>query len=186
MKGHAGVNRVGFQGRIGRRVLRPGTYVVIARTLSTKHGTTVFATRLVIFGMRRPSRAQVAAARAADVCPRSPTGIFDGGIGNGSTGSASGQAGRSGNPDTSASASPFGVLGERFTAPVDAVKHIPLLFWVLLGLGGAILATVTALPRVVPHWRLAGEIVAYRWSTIAAAFALFGFAAAYLFSALSQ
>ncbi len=65
--GRAGLNRVRFRGRIGRRVLRPGTYRVTARTLRPR-GATPVRVHLVIVGKPNPLPGELAAARAANAC----------------------------------------------------------------------------------------------------------------------
>ena len=66
-KGHAGVNRFAFHGRVHGRTLRPGTYSIRARS----HGSVVLNVRLVVVGRETPSPAAVAAARMANVCAAS-------------------------------------------------------------------------------------------------------------------
>lgn len=63
--GHAGLNRVRFAGRIGRKRLEAGTYRITARTRS---GRLVQRVTLVVVDGGAPSRAELAAARRADVC----------------------------------------------------------------------------------------------------------------------
>jgi hypothetical protein len=65
VKGHAGLNRVRFAGRIHGRPLGPGTYRISARTRS---GRVVQRTILVIVSGSAPSPAELAAARASNVC----------------------------------------------------------------------------------------------------------------------
>ena len=65
--GRAGLNRVRFRGRIGRRVLRAGTYRVTARTLRPRSATPV-RVHLVIVGQPNPLPGELAAARAANEC----------------------------------------------------------------------------------------------------------------------
>jgi hypothetical protein len=61
VKGHAGRNRV----RIGARRLGVGTYRIVARTVS---GHLVRQATVVVLADSTPTRAQVASARAANVC----------------------------------------------------------------------------------------------------------------------
>jgi type IV secretory pathway TrbD component len=64
-RGHAGLNRVRFNGRVGSRQLGAGTYRISART---RAGRTVRRMTLVVVDAGAPTRAQLAAARSADVC----------------------------------------------------------------------------------------------------------------------
>jgi hypothetical protein len=63
--GHAGFNRVRFDGKLGRHELEPGTYKISARTRS---GRTIPRVTLVIVESAAPSAGELAAARAANVC----------------------------------------------------------------------------------------------------------------------
>jgi hypothetical protein len=62
--GHAGFNRVRFDGRLGRRELDPGTYKISARTRS---GRTIPRVTLVVVESA-PTAGELAAARAANAC----------------------------------------------------------------------------------------------------------------------
>src|SRR5918999_1679284 len=61
IRGRAGLNRVRFRGQIGRRLLRPGTYRVTARSAAVR-------VAVVIVGRPNPSRAEIARARAENAC----------------------------------------------------------------------------------------------------------------------
>jgi hypothetical protein len=63
--GHAGLNRVRFAGRVGGKQLGPGTYRISVRTL---RGRLVRRVRLVVVEGGAPSKAELAAARASNVC----------------------------------------------------------------------------------------------------------------------
>lgn len=63
--GHAGFNRVRFDGRLGRRELEPGTYKISARTRS---GRTIPRVTLVVVESATPTSGELAVARAANVC----------------------------------------------------------------------------------------------------------------------
>lgn len=63
--GHAGLNRVRFAGRVGRKRLGPGTYRISARTL---RGRLVRRVTLVVVEGGAPSKAELAAARKSNVC----------------------------------------------------------------------------------------------------------------------
>lgn len=63
--GHAGYNRVRFAGRLNGQKLEPGTYRISART---RTGRTIPRLTLVVVKSGRPSAAELAAARASNVC----------------------------------------------------------------------------------------------------------------------
>jgi hypothetical protein len=187
VRGKAGVNRVPFRGRIGRRVLRPGTYIVRARKLVAK--SAVFETRIAIFPAGKPTPGQVSAALASDVCPNPAFGIFgNGGAGGwlaaaGGTGGEARLGGVAGNASDSTLAglpAPQGeVLGETFARAGEGLQDIPLLVWFLIGLAGGLLGAVLALPRFAPNLR-AAELLADRQNVVAAGVALASLAAVYL------
>jgi hypothetical protein len=169
VQGRRGLNRVRFRGRIGRRVLGPGTDRIKARTVSGRRA--LAEKRLVV--VSRVNKEEIAAARGADACATGRGGNTrslgaTGGSANGAGTShhATGGAvnGKTSKPRPSRS---HGVLGTRFTRnAVDAIKSIPLWLYVLLGLAIALLA-VAALPlRVAPNGRTAG-ILAHRRGLIA-------------------
>jgi hypothetical protein len=173
---HAGVNRVQFRGRIGRRVLRPGTYLIRAQTVPVNPADTVLETRLVIFGSGKPSRRQVRAAQAADVCPR-PT--FERlGLGFGSFLAAGGTGGPNPPSESKAGAGRAqgkadesgggAVLGARFSDVRDAVKSIHPLIWVGLGIALALLA-LAVLPLEAARNAKVAMLLAYRRAPVAVA-----------------
>ena len=65
LRGHRGINRVTFTGRLGHRSLPPGTYQISART--PRSGPVLVAT-VVIVGSGRPSHAQLETAMRRNVC----------------------------------------------------------------------------------------------------------------------
>jgi hypothetical protein len=69
VRGRKGTNRIPFAGRVGRKALGPGTYLIVARTRS---GRIVQRLTLVVVGNKAPSPAQLRAARAANVCAADP------------------------------------------------------------------------------------------------------------------
>jgi hypothetical protein len=68
--GHAGLNRVRFRGRVGGRLLLPGTYRLNAHT---PRGGTVVHVVLAVFGAA-PSPNQLAIARRSSVCSAADLG----------------------------------------------------------------------------------------------------------------
>jgi hypothetical protein len=176
VKAHAGVNRVGFRGRIGRRELRPGTYLIRAQTVPASAADVVLETRLVIFP-GKPSRRQIRVARTADVCPR-PT-FEKMGLGFGSLLATGG--GGSSRPEAESSASGArpesgkaqriktgGVLGKQFDRARDTVKSIHPLIWIGLGIAIALLALAAVPLEAVRGARLAA-LLAYRRMPVALA-----------------
>jgi hypothetical protein len=176
VKAHPGVNRVGFQGRIGQRELRPGTYLIRVQTLPAGAADIVLETKLVIFRSGTPSRRLIRLARSADVCPR-PTfekmglgfGSFlaTGGGGGSSLQSESSPSSKRGNgkgEDVKAG----GVLGERFDRVGDTAKSIHPLIWIGLGIAIALLA-LAALPLEAARGARLAALLAYRRRAIALA-----------------
>jgi hypothetical protein len=167
--GRAGLNRVRFRGRIGRRLLGPGSYRIKARVLPGRR--TLIDTRFVI--VTRANKRSIARAQGgADICPTQPPNpagsSASAGSGVGGSGSSGTAAGKLSTRGFSAPRTDKGILGVRFTKAVDVVKAIPLWLFVLLGLAIALLA-VAALPlRAAPNGRTA-VVLAHRRGLIALA-----------------
>lgn len=172
LRGHQGMNRVRFRGRVAGRALPPGTYELRSSGVRT---------RIVIF-KRTPLPEEVAAARASNTCGSS-AGIsgFDahgaaqsatlGGAGGHAKGSGRGNQGTTKASSTNDRSERFGVLGVRFTRAAEAVKEIPRPLFAILGLAILLLA-LAALPlRWVPNARVAA-VLAYRRSLVALAGAI--------------
>ena len=66
LRGHKGVNRFRFNGRLDGRRLAPGTYRIEARAV--RSGRRLFVTRVVIVTSGRPSRSQLAALWMRNSC----------------------------------------------------------------------------------------------------------------------
>jgi hypothetical protein len=176
VKGHKGVNRVSFRGRIGRRRLAPGTYRIVAHTPSLPTRPIMVA-RLVIF-KGKPTPAQVDVASASNVCaPANSTegaGPFEFGAASSLFGNIGGVTGTGGEAKAAAVRDRGGqdwsgdVLGARFSRAGDAVKSIHPLLWIGLGIAIALLA-LAALPlEAAPNARIAA-LLAYRRMTVAVA-----------------
>jgi hypothetical protein len=171
VKGRAGTNRVRFRGRIRGRALRPGTYVIRARTLPA--GKALAETKLVIF-KRKPLPRELAAAQAANAC-----GISDRAEGMSSARALPGGTKPTGGADKSKlevsrgnrGKTPLGVLGVRFTRAADAVKDVPALVFVLLGIAIGLLAAAAMPLRFLPDGRLAA-LLAYQRTSVALAGAI--------------
>jgi len=171
---HAGVNRIHFRGQIGRRVLRPGTYLIRAQTVPVNPADTVLETRLVIFGSGKPSRRQIRAAQAADVCPR-PTfeklglgfgSFLAAGTPGGPTRPSESKAGADREQAKADEGKSGAVLGARFRAVGDAVKSIHPLIWIGLGLALALLA-LAVLPVEAARNAKIAMLLAYRRAPVA-------------------
>jgi hypothetical protein len=92
VRGHRGVNRVRFNGRVQGTELGPGTYRITAHT---RRGGTVFRSTLVLVDARAPSKSGLARAQRSNVCGSAGAlgtsgsgGSFAGAVGGGSQGGA--------------------------------------------------------------------------------------------------
>ena len=136
--GRAGVNRVRFRGRIGGRMLGPGTYRIRARTVP--RGRAVANAKVVI--VARPDPQGIASARSADAC-----GSTQAEQSTSSSGSALGKPGATAPPagtKTEKTEEPEqppharGVLGAGFAQnALGVAKSIRPLLFLLLGILGA-------------------------------------------------
>jgi hypothetical protein len=160
-RGHAGLNRVRFNGRVGGRALSPGTYRISART---RAGRTVPHMTLVVVDAGVPTRAQLAAARSANVCPATA-----GSTGASNTGELARGAylQRSLQPKGQLSAvqaanssnSHSGVLAASFEKAAEALQPLTI---ALLALA-TLLLTVASLPRAaVPSPRFHDVLARHR------------------------
>jgi hypothetical protein len=109
VSGHAGVNRVRFAGRVGRKVLEAGTYRITART---RRGQAVQRVTIVVVNGQAPSLSQIAAARTQNVCRA--TGSF-----------ASGDSGILGFTSGAASLPAFGGPSQESHSASGATKGTP-------------------------------------------------------------
>ena len=156
--------------------MRPGTYLIQARTLPGR-GKTVAETKLVIF-KGRPLPEEVAAARASNTCGTSDVGAPSSSGGAGPVGNADKRGklqvlrrGEGSGPiriDRSKGKTPAGVLGVQFTRAADAVKEVPAILFVLLGIAIGLLAAAAMPLRLVPSARMAA-VLAYRRTFVAMA-----------------
>jgi hypothetical protein len=160
-RGHAGLNRVRFNGRVGGRALSPGTYRISVRT---RAGRTVPRMTLVVVGAAAPTRAELAAARLANVCPATA-----GSTGASNTGELAGaeylqqslnpKGQPSAVPAAKSSKSHSGVLAASFEKAAEALQPVII---ALLALA-TLLLTVAALPRAaVPSSRFHDVLVRHR------------------------
>ena len=166
VNGRAGLNRVRFRGRIGRRVLRPGTYRVTARTLPPG-GAKLLGVRLVIVGQPNPLPSELAAARASNACATT------GEVGEYSTtryGTASSRTPPGPRPSARESrlSRIGGVLAEQFKGPINAVKAVPPFLLVVLAFAIALLGLAATPRQASPSARLQA-LLAYRRGLVALA-----------------
>lgn len=158
--GRPGVNRVRLGARIGRKVLGPGSYRLLARTLPG--GRTVVDTRLVV--VQHPSSGAIEAGRGADACQERASS--ESSAGATATAGRSGRAGpTAGSEATTAKASRprhHGVLGARFVHEAEqAVGKVPLWLYALLAVAIALLG-VAALPSSAAPRRMAAPLARRR------------------------
>jgi hypothetical protein len=165
--GRSGVNRVRFRGRVGHRVLGPGTYRVRARTLP--RGRAVVDAKLVV--VVRPERQVIASARGADACTSNQVGHST--SSRGTPGAAKASPARAEEQHARPSRA-HGILGAKFAkyAVGGVVKRIPPLLFVLFGLAIGLLA-VAALPlRATPTQHAAVTLAHHRGAVSLAGAAL--------------
>jgi hypothetical protein len=165
--GRAGVNRVRFRGRVGRKVLGPGTYRIKARVLPA--GSALVDTKLVV--VAQPETAEIASARNADACgsgSRGSTSSASSSTAAKSSGRGPASPSRSKAEQKAPTARAHGVLGARFTkkAILDAIKGIPPWLYAVLGLAIALLA-VAALPLRATPSRGAAVALAHHRGAVA-------------------
>jgi hypothetical protein len=159
--GRRGVNRVRLGPRVGRHSLRPGTYRLVARAVPG--GRTVVDTRLVV--VRRPNRAEIAAARSADTCTSAEMSAQSGQ--DAAPGGGSGAGGPTGAkaavPAKAKPARHQGVLGAKFARKaVEAVRHVPLWLYALLALAIVLLAAAALPLRAAPTRGAASTLARHR------------------------
>jgi hypothetical protein len=175
VQGRAGLNRVQFRGRIGRRILRPGMYRVTARTLRPRRAAPV-RVNVIIVGRPNPTPAVIALARATNACAHA-----------------------AGEPDvTAAAAAPLGtappssprpkptvlrvrdVLGTQFTRAADLVREVPPFLFPVLAFAIVLLGLATIPRRVAPTLRLQALLAYHReWIVLAGTITLISVAVTY-------
>jgi hypothetical protein len=152
VRGHAGRNRIRFPAAPSRLRLVPGTYRISAHTSG---GLLVRRVTIVVVDRGKPSRAEIAAARAANVCPAADKiASAKGSSGASSTGSPAGSL--SGTPlHEGANTRSGSVLGASLTRAARALE--PLVIG-LLGLAIALLG-IASLPRFATTGSPANEFL---------------------------
>ncbi|HEX6491487.1 MAG TPA: hypothetical protein VF002_08980, partial [Gaiellaceae bacterium] len=146
VRGHVGVNRVRFSGRIRGRRLRAGEYRIRGRS----HGRTVFRRRLVIAGRRLGCGSSEAARVFAVLGDTDVTGLPP--VASAKRASAPrARAGTSVQPQPKRHTSQAGVLGARIIRILPGSGRTQLALLVVLALA-IFLLSLGALPRrLVPH-----------------------------------
>ena len=148
VRGHQGVNRVPFYGRVGRKNLQPGTYRVSAHTGT---GTGLARVTLVVFAGPAQTLPALRQAQAANVCTavQALTSIF----GDGQSGSATPSGGTAAAPSVvpaprhPSPPSSGGVLGADIA---DAVRSASPFLIALLGAAILLLGTASLPQPAVP------------------------------------
>jgi hypothetical protein len=160
VRGHAGVNRIRFRGRVEGKLLPTGTYRLLARAPDSGR---IAVIRLVI-AERRPD--DLSAALAASICP-----VGDGAIASALAASSDGQttaARRGGNEGSAGVATPAGdvregaVLGAQGlggAAQAVAPERLKVGLLVALLLAAGVLALVALPGSAIPNARVASVIV---------------------------
>jgi hypothetical protein len=162
--GHAGLNRIRFRGRIGRRVLRPGTYRVTARAIRPRGAARVHV-RLVVIGRGSPRPGELAVARAANACTtadRVPEAVAA------AAAPAGDGPGRAAPESKSVFTRATGTLGTQFTRAVDVVQAVPPFLFVILALAIFLLGLAATPLRATPTLRLR-KFLAYHREAVALA-----------------
>jgi hypothetical protein len=171
VKGHAGRNRVRFPGRTSKLRLDPGTYRITART---RAGRVVQRVTIIVVDSGTPTRNQIIAARASNVCTAAGrlAAAAGGSTGASNTSNAAQEVQRSFTPAGKPSASgPIGggnshsgaVLGSSVEKASRAVRPVLI---ALLALAIALLA-IASLPRLAVPESRANELLARHRTEIA-------------------
>jgi hypothetical protein len=162
---HAGRNRIRFPGRRSKLRLDPGTYRITART---RAGQVVQRVTIVVVNTGAPTRGEIIAARAANVCALSAA---SGSIGASNTSDLAssprgsltpGQPSASG-PVEAGNTHPGGVLGSTVATAARAVQP----FLVALLALAILLLAVASLPRPTLADSRANQILARHRTEIA-------------------
>jgi hypothetical protein len=166
VKGHAGRNRVRVPIEANRVQLEPGTYWISTRTRTGDLIRRV--TIVVVDGRRVPSRDELAAARASNVCT-STTSFVDADV---STGASNQPVQRALTPGTTRSASGPGlgtkshsgaVLGTTVAKAARAIRPLLVALLVL----AILLLGIASLPRVAMREARTGDLLARHRTQIA-------------------
>ncbi len=152
VNGHAGRNRVRFPRRASNLKLDPGTYRITART---RAGRIVQRVTIVVVDGGVPTRAQIIAARAANVCTASERLAA---AASGSTGASNMPA--AGQPSASGPSGGIRHSGAVLASSVEkAVRAVRPVLVALLALSIVLLA-IASLPRLAVPESRANELLA--------------------------
>jgi hypothetical protein len=154
VRAHAGRNKIRIPKRLSRRLLEPGTYRIYARTAA---GRLVKKVTVVIVAGAAPSAAELAAARAANVCVTntkfaSATSLMPTASGGGGLPSAS-------PPVQSETTHPGAVLGTTVERAARAIQPAVI---ALLALAIVLLAVASVPPLAAPHSRASYILASHR------------------------
>lgn len=145
VRGHRGVNRLRLRPRVGRHVLSPGTYRIVARALPS--GRTVGRTQLVV--VDRAGGGEIRSARRADSCGRASAS--DSSASAHPPAGALGAAAEQKQAPKPKPARHHGVLGAKFVKDAfSPASDAPLRVYALLVLGVALLGVAAFLPKSKP------------------------------------
>jgi hypothetical protein len=171
--GHPGMNRVRFRGRVGGRRLGAGSYRIKARTLP--RGRAVVDAKFVV--VAHPDRYVIAFARGANACgSEQESSLSTRGVPKATASPARVEPEKHARPSRT-----HGVLGSRSAKKavgalskdaVGALKSIPSLLFVLLGIAIGLLGVATLPARVAPSRRAATALVLHRGAVAVAGTAL--------------
>ncbi len=168
VSGRAGLNRVQFSGRIGRQVLRPGTYRVTARTLPAYRAKPL-GVPLVIVARPNPLRSEIVVDRASNACTSAGEATQSlAGVHSGASAETPQKPGTSGRKLSLSLPRIGGVLAAQFHKSIDAVKAVPPFLFLVLALAIALLALAATPRKTSPSARLE-VLLAYRRGLIAIA-----------------
>jgi hypothetical protein len=153
VNGHAGRNRIRFPGRGSKLQLDPGTYRITARSRS---GQVVQGVTIVVVEGRAPTRDQIFAARAANVCSLAAATGSTGASNTSAVSSSPQDVKRSLTPGKPSASGPSeAVLGSTIETAARAVRPVVV---ALLALAIVLLA-VASLPRPALSDSRANEIL---------------------------
>lgn len=176
VRGRNGRNIVRFRGRIGGRVLEPGTYRLTARPRG-EHGRRLAGVTIVVLE-HPPGRSELVAARSRNTCPggtppsvlaaetvAAATGTSGGGEAGGGdgltkspTGGVAGAIAATGRPSDTVSPGPLGAAVDTIQSAAEAVP--PVLF--ALAALAVMLLALAAMPQPVRASRTGAALVHHR------------------------
>jgi len=152
VNGHAGRNRVRFPRRASKLKLDPGTYRITART---RAGRLVQRVTIVVVDGRAPTRAQIIAARAANVC--TATERLAATV-SGSTGASNTTAAEQ--PSASGSSGGISHSGAVLASSVEKAARAVRPVLVALLVLSIVLLAIASLPRLAVPESRANELLA--------------------------